>query len=290
MKIAATLSLLFLTIQPHSAPATWGFFAHKKINQLAVYTLPEQMNAFFLEHINYLKEHAIDADKRRYADPREAPRHYIDLDHYHSSKPFQVLPKSWKDAIAQFSEDTLIAYGILPWHIERTYYRLVEAMQKGEEKRVLRLAADLGHYVADAQVPLHCTKNYNGQLTGQKGIHALWETRLPKLFAFDYHYWVGKAAYEPHVSSSVWQQIESSFLAKDSVLLIEKQLQNTFPSDRRHSFEESSQKVYSEAYAIAYHQALDGMVQRKMQAAILSLGNLWYSAWIDAGQPDMQAW
>ena len=41
---------------------------------------------------------------------------------------------------------------------------------------VLRTAADLGHYLADAHVPLHTTGNYNGQRTNQTGIHALWET------------------------------------------------------------------------------------------------------------------
>lgn len=289
-KAGLTLTFLLLIIQPHSAPAIWGFFAHKEINRLAVYTLPEQMNTFFIKNIDYLEAHAVDADKRRYSDKKEAPRHYIDLDHYHPTKPFEEVPRRWQEAVDKFSEDTLVAYGILPWHIEHTYYRLVAAMEKGKKSLVLRLAADLGHYVGDAQVPLHCTKNYNGQLTGQKGIHALWETRLPSLFASDYDYWVGKAAYLPSVSTAVWEQIAESFSAKDSVLLVEKKLQNAFPSDRKHSFEENRQKVYSKEYALAYHEALDGMVEERMRSAILSLGNFWYSAWVDAGQPNMEEW
>ena len=30
---------------------------------------------------------------------------------------------------------------------------------------------------------------------------------------------------------------------------------------------------------------LSGMVERRMRKSIISIGNLWYSAWVDAGQP-----
>ena len=39
-------------------------------------------------------------------------------------------------------------------------------------------SAIIGHYVADAHVPLHAVLNYNGQLTGQTGIHNRWEDEL----------------------------------------------------------------------------------------------------------------
>jgi hypothetical protein len=32
---------------------------------------------------------------------------------------------------------------------------------------------------------------------------------------------------------------------------------------------------------------MKGMVERRMRAAILSVGSYWYSAWVDAGQPDL---
>ena len=61
-----------------------------------------------------------------------------------------------------------------------------------DSDKILKYSADLGHYIADAYVPLHTTENYNGQLTGQKGIHAFWESRLPELFSEDYNYLVDK--------------------------------------------------------------------------------------------------
>ena len=40
-------------------------------------------------------------------------------------------------------------------------------------------------------------------------------------------------------------------------------------------------------YSRAYQQMLHGMVERRMRSAILSVGSFWYSAWVDAGQPDL---
>ena len=124
----------------------------------------------------------------------EAPRHYIDIDHY-GQNPFQVMPRKWTDAVEKFSEDTLLTYGIVPWHIQTVYNRLVKVFEEKDIDYILKNSADLGHYVSDAHVPLHTTENYNGQLTNQKGIHAFWESRLPELFPDNYDYLVGTAEY-----------------------------------------------------------------------------------------------
>lgn len=44
---------------------------------------------------------------------------------------------------------------------------------------------------------------------------------------------------------------------------------------------------YSAAYAKAYQTALKGMVARRMRSAILEVGSFLFSAWVDAGQPDL---
>src|SRR6185312_9933467 len=94
----------------------WGFFAHKKINSLAVFLLPPQMMVLYKPKIEFLTEHAVDPDKRRYALSAEGPRHYLDVDHY-GKFPYKELPHKWNDAVLKFSADTLEAYGIVPWHV-----------------------------------------------------------------------------------------------------------------------------------------------------------------------------
>lgn len=268
---------------------SWGFYAHKKINNLAVFTLPSPLIRFYKNNISYVTNHAVDPDKRRYADSLEAPRHYLDADHYGES-PFDSIPEKWKDAVNKYSEDTLKTYGIAPWQIQRTYGYLVKAFQDRDSLKILRLSADLGHYVADAHVPLHTTKNHNGQLTNQVGIHGFWESRLPELFSEKYSFYVGKAKYIENPLKETWRILRDTYSYKDSVLVIEARLSKIFPSDRKYSFSERSGKVikqYSEEYSTAYHKSLNGMVERQMRASVHSIGSFWYSAWVDAGQPQL---
>jgi hypothetical protein len=268
----------------------WGFFAHKRINKLAVFILPPDMIGFYKANIAYITEAAVNPDRRRFTVVEEAPRHYLDLDHYGDSALYK-MPRYWNEAVEKYTEDTLKTYGILPWHINRMYFQLKDAFMMRDPDRILKLSADLGHYIADAHVPLHTTENYNGQLTGQEGIHAFWESRLPELFSDDYDFFVGKATYLNSPQLAAWKAVESSHLALDSVLWEEKKLAKRL-GDRRYSFEtkgKQTQKVYSKEYASAYHEILKGMVERRMRAAIKTIGDFWYTAWVDAGQPELKS-
>jgi hypothetical protein len=265
----------------------WGFFAHKKINRLAVFTLPPDMAGFYKKNIEFITDAAVNPDRRRYAVVDEAPRHYIDLDDYGDSAVYN-LPRYWSQAVEKFGEDSLKAKGIVPWHIYRVYQQLKEAFLLNDPDRILRLSADLGHYVADAHVPLHTTKNYDGQLTNQVGIHGFWESRLPELFYEQYDFYVGPATYLPNVQQTAWDIIAQSHQAVDSVLRFEQQL--AFENER-FSFETKGKqtvKVYGREYSQKYHRMLNGMVERLFRNSVKHTGDIWYTAWVDAGQPDLK--
>lgn len=267
----------------------WGFFAHQKINRLAVFTLPTEMAGFYKKNIQYLTEAAVNPDRRRYAVAEEAARHYIDLDDYGDSAAYKV-PRFWKEAVVRYTEDSLQQRGIVPWHIYKMYFQLQNAFLEQNPDKIIFISADLGHYIADAHVPLHTTRNYDGQLTGQNGIHGFWESRLPELFFSQYDFYVGRASYLENVQLSVWDGIIQTHQALDSVLRIEKELSKKF-EDRKFNFETKGKqtvKVYSAEYSKAYHQQLNGMVERQMRASIKMIGNVWYTAWVDAGQPDLK--
>ena len=270
----------------------WGFYGHKRINRMACFTLPPEMFGFYKKHIDFISDHAVDPDKRRYSTKGEAPRHFIDIDHFvHDGEdPFDVMPRTWEQAVKKFSEDTLKAYGIIPWWIPRQYGKLVKAFARGDVDRILRHSAELGHYIGDAHVPLHTTENYNGQLTDQVGIHAFWESRIPELSATDYDHLVGQARYLDDPLDAVWNIVAQSHYALDSVLGFEEQLTVRFPVDQRYLFDDrgaTQQRTYSRAFSRAYEKMLGGQIERRMNEAIIALGGFWYSAWIDAGQPDL---
>ena len=268
---------------------SWGFFAHYRIHRLAVFTLPKGMAAFYRANIDFLTEHAVSADKKRYIDSTEAPHHFFDADHY-GKHPFKAMPQHWIDAAAKYSSDTLNKYGTLPWVITSNYYWLVKAFKRHDTTAILTLSANLGHYVSDAHTPLHLTQNYDGQLTDQNGIHSLWESRLPELFANQYNYYVGKARYIANPQAEAFAICRASFKSADSVLKFEKLLNKRFTDSTKYTMEQRGNrmvKAYSVAYSKAYHKMLAGMVQRKMRQSILSVGSFWFSAWVDAGQPNL---
>ena len=359
----AAIGLLFSLSSFHSiAPDTpeWGFFAHKRINRLAVLTLPPQMMAFFKPNIDYITDHAVDPDMRRYASKHEGPRHFIDLDNY--GPPFEGLPRERLDAMRYFTEiwvvkkggdtlqllgnqipvsadmlpdykkyfntqvlprfyadqemldvDSLAAFlrrhniesdfqsaffrdrmsehGVLPWHLQKMQRDLTEAFRRRDSKRILRLCSDMGHYIGDAHVPLHTNSNYNGQKTGQHGIHGFWESRIPELFADEnYDYFVGKPEYVERPTLWFWDMVFASNSMVDSVLTIERALRISFPPDRQSCPDMRLGRAVlapCRDFSAAYSDALNNMVERRMRAAIHAVSSAWYTAWVDAGQPDM---
>ncbi|MFN3530773.1 MAG: zinc dependent phospholipase C family protein [Bacteroidia bacterium] len=285
---AFVLVMLLCTAQE---AGSWGFWAHQQINRVAVFTLPEELFAFYRHQLDYLTKHAVDPDKRRTSDPEEAPRHYIDLDYY-GPYPYDSLPRRWLDAVERYTEDTLKAYGIVPWHVQRMYYRLVNAFRDKDADRILRLSAEIGHYIADAHVPLHATLNYNGQLTGQHGIHSLLESRIPELFHEQYDFVVGRTQLFDNPLDRIWEVVLQSGAAVDTVLAMEMQVRAEIPEEERHVLESRGNrqiKVYSREYAARYHELLNGMVERRMRQSILAVGAFWYTAWAEAGQPDLSS-
>jgi hypothetical protein len=270
----------------------WGFYAHKKINYYSVFLLPPQMLVLYKQQIDFLSEHAIDPDKRRYAVPAEAARHYIDIDHY-GDYPYTSLPKKWADAVKKYGEDSLNRSGIVPWYIQTMLYRLTDAFKEKDFSRIMKTSAEIGHYIADAHVPLHTNSNHNGQFTHQKGIHGFWESRVPELLAEkEFDFFIGKAIYISNPGAFIWARVLESAKEADSVLLLERLLTKEFPPDKKYAFEKRNNIIirqYSTAYTIAFNKKLDGMIERRMRQSISSVASFWYTAWVNAGQPDLSA-
>jgi hypothetical protein len=283
------LTIISALIIPFLLCTSWGFFAHRRINQLAVFTLPPEMILFYKNSIKYIIEHAVDPDKRRYIDTLEAPRHYLDVEDYEVH--IDSIPEKYNDALTKYGQKKMQQNGIVPWQIQRTYYSLVKAFKVHDSLKILKYSAELGHYIGDAHVPLHTTSNHNGQLTNQVGIHAFWESRIPELFAVNYNFLVGKAKYIDNPLKEAWKIVKHSHGLLDTVLKFEANLSKSFRSDQKYSYDKRATviiKQYAEAYSKAYETSMNGMVEKQMRLAIQAIGSFWYSAWVDAGQPELK--
>ena len=291
MKKTFTALLLPFFLLVHLNANCWGFYAHKKINYLTVFLLPPEMMVLYKPNISFLEEHAVDPDKRRYAVPDEGPRHYIDIDHY-GKYPYDSLPRKWNDTVARYTQDTLMTYGIVPWHVQVMLQRLTNAFKEKDFSRIMRYSAEIGHYIADAHVPLHANSNHNGQYTNQKGIHGFWESRVPELLADkEWDFFIGNAGYIKNPGDFIWKRVLESAKASDSVLSIERELTKKFSADQKYAFEDRNGitiRQYSTAFSLAFNKRMDGMIERRMRQSIYAIASFWYTAWVNAGQPDLK--
>lgn len=267
----------------------WGFLGHRTINNKAVFSLPPEMFAFYKKHIDYITQHAVDPDNRRYLFENEGCKHYLDCDHYEHNAPLDTLPHNWYKAVEMYTEDTLKAHGIVPWNCLAVLKQLTHAFELKDVTKILKLSADIGHYIADAHVPLHASSNYNGQQTGQEGIHALWESRIPQLFLDSFDLLTGTVTYLEKPGDYIWNVISESFGLVDTVLYLEKTI-SLKHLNNKYAFEvngNTTSKVYGRAFCFDYHKSMDNMVAIRMQQAVQSVAAFWYTAWVDAGQPDL---
>ncbi len=291
-KYLRAVILLCICLSSFFQAFCWGFYAHQKINYYACFLLPPEMLVLYKPNISFIEEHAIDPDKRRYAVKEEGPRHFIDIDYY-GKYPFDSLPQKWKDAVVKFSEDTLQSQGIVPWHVQVMLQRLTAAFKEKNYSRIMKNSAELGHYIADAHVPLHANSNHNGQYTNQRGIHGFWESRVPELLAEkEWDFMIGKAMYIKDPGAFIWDRVLESAKASDSVLNFERELSRQFSDDQKYSFEDRKGKVirqYSTAFSLAFNKKLDGMIERRMRQSISSIASFWFTAWVNAGQPDLKS-
>lgn len=285
-----------LILVSYTSSFSWGVWGHQHINRAAVFALPMPMRAFFFDHIDFITIEASIPDVRKYGinDRNEAPRHFIDLEAY-GDHPFDVLPETWDSAKSKYTTKELEKNGILPWYIPQMLDKLTKAFQDHDKVSILFYAADLAHYIGDAYVPLHTSLNYNGQLTGQKGVHALWESLIPELFGNNYNLHTKSAEYINDPVKSTWDIIRESHDLVPVVLSTEKKLLDTWPEDSIYAMDSHGKVIrnkykearFTDAFAGAYSEAMHGMEEHQMKLAIHSVADYWYTAWVNAGKPDL---
>jgi hypothetical protein len=148
----------------------------------------------------------------------EAARHYIDLDKYDLNA---IAYLNFEKATLIYSKDSLQQHGIVPWIIPLMKTRLKQAFLNRDTLQVIKISAELGHYIADAHVPLHTTSNYDGQKTNQVGIHAFWESRIPEMLQADLEDWSIPASYITDLQKDTWEWMLEAHTYVDTLLQIE---------------------------------------------------------------------
>lgn len=272
----------------------WGQWGHKHISRAAVFALPPAMRTFFYNHIDYITEGAVVPDLRRSVinDKNEPPRHYIDIEDF--KIPLDSFPKTSEEAFEKYGSAFLNKTGYLPWYIQTLTEKLTKAFKKENKSEILFIATDLSHYIGDANQPLHTSSNYDGQLTNQKGVHALWESTLPQMFGNSYDFKTAPAKYIPDIAAETWKIIDHSHSLVDTLLSIDRNVRKDFTPETMYKKDTNGKTVmfynspvFSDEYASQFNKALGGMVEKQLRLSIYDVACFWYTAWVNAGSPNL---
>jgi hypothetical protein len=182
LRVAAVLLVASLT---PSAAFAWGFAGHRLIMRRAIELLPPELKPFFDHYRDELVVRAVDPDLWRTAGWDDDPNHFMDFGaKEYGAYPFKDLPRDFDAAVEKFGTVTVRRNGMLPWranemfgNLRRTFESFKRGSAYGPNDLVLYTAV-LGHYMQDANQPFHATNNFDGQLTGNNGIHARFERDL----------------------------------------------------------------------------------------------------------------
>ncbi len=269
-RVCAFLALVIGVAVPASA---WGPTAHRIVNSNAVDTLPPEIRHFFDSNRQFLIEHANDPNEWMAKDIYERKRHYIYLDKY-GDFPYLDLPHTFKDATFKFSTRRINRDGLLPWHVGEYSLRLTNALkaQKWDEAKLA--AAALGHYVADTHDPLNTTQNYDGQLVGQSGLEDRFGTALVDRYQ-------GFMMFRPAPAAKIDDPTEHAFQA---VIEANSWVDQVLLGDWR---ARSGLSKYDDEYFDRFNTNVGIIAARELNSAAHDAGSYWYTAWLNAGKPQL---
>lgn len=245
----------------------WGWGSHRYINEHALDYLPQEMS-FFQTQRNFIREHSVDPDQ---SNNRPGYWHYIDIDYY--PEFFDgTLPTAFEDVVALYDYNTVIDQGTVPWAIMIEMDSMSNLMAAGEWEMAWQAVADLGHYVADSHQPVHLTLNYNGQMTGNYGIHSRYETTLINPHLDELPLPEEAADYWESPLDSVFGYIGELYPYVDLIMEADDVASAADPN-------------YNSTYYSMMWNALGEITTDAVHRSIIDLANIWYTAWIDAGSP-----
>jgi hypothetical protein len=246
----------------------WGGVAHQAVAAQAVDTLPKQLKPFYKAHRAELPTLSLDATpaedgpERRFALDRLLPF------------PFAEVPTSEDAFKARFGAEGE-RVGRLPWLVLESYTRLVAAFKAGDRERILAESDLIAGLAADLHNPLVLTDNADGQKTGQHGLLARFSVRLPEAMGRRLKLSPDSARYLDVPARYLLDVVRESYVWLDNLLHDEALARRGLPG-------------YDEFYYEALEARCAPLLARRLARAAEDAGSFWYSAWTDAGRPELK--
>ena len=286
---SAVAILLLLSI-PLSASA-WGEKGHLMINRLAV----EAASAKLPEFIGISREHIVynGPEPDRWRDEgRTSPMNVVQApDHFFDSElwgPISTIEPNRYAFMEKVSAKRieLAKIGYLPYAMLENYGKLVNAFRfwrnaktpedrESARQNAVYVAGVLGHYVGDGSMPMHLSVQYNGWLetspnprgyTNDRGFHNRYETLYVNT-AVEATV-VRLKVLGPQRLANVWDSI------KQYLVLAFSELEPAYELEKAGEFNPQQPRPKGTEFIV-----------NELARASTMLGNLWYTAWLESGEP-----
>ena len=220
-------------------------------------------------------EHSIDPDTYRTMGwIEEPPRHFVDMDAY-GPFPFAELPHDYDAAVAKYGKEFVEKNGLLPWRLQQVHDWLTEAFKQQTpyaRDNIKLFAAVLSHYLADAYQPLHATTNYDGQLTGQQGVHARFETELFERFRSRLDIRPGPLVPVSNAREFAFATLGASHQLVDPVLAADRDAVD-------------GRDEYDDVYFDRFFAKSRPLLEKRLGETVTGVASLIAAAWEAAGRP-----
>ena len=262
------------------APAdAWGFDVHRYVLARAIPLLPPELRPFFEKFQPAIVEHSIDPDLWRTAGwELEPPRHFMDLDAY-GPPPFSQVPRTYDEAVRRYGKEFVDKNGTVPWRTDEIFKKLTEAFTQQApyaRENIKFFSSVIGHYAADARVPFHAALNYDGQLTGQWGIHARFETELFARYQDRLRVTPAAPVAVANAAEFVFDSLISGFPLVQPILDADKAAVG-------------GREEYDDGYFAQFFAKVQPVLERRLGESISGVASLITSAWVAAGRPAVPA-
>ena len=280
-KAIVAAALAAASMWPSSSYA-WGVSAHRYIMRRAIELLPPPIKPFFEANRDELVVRVVDPDLWRSVGWDEDPNHFVDFGvKEYGEYPFKELPRDYDAALEKFGMATLKRNGLLPWREAEQFGNLRRAMQSlGRDAAFARMetvlfAAVAAHYIQDAHQPLHATNNYDGQLTGQHGVHARFESAL--FDRYESKLTITPPPLKPIVAprDTAFDVLLASYRLVDSVLAADKKAV-------------AGKEEYDDDYFDKFFAEVKPVLEQRLAESISATAGLIAGAWERAGRPELK--
>ena len=280
MRIAIRACALLLVAALTPAPASaWGFAGHRFIMSRAIDLLPPGLKAFYEKNRAEIVFRAVDPDLWRNVGWEDDPNHFVNFGvREYGAFPFVALPRDRDAAAQKFGMATLRRNGLLPWraadffgNLRHTFEAFVRGAAYGSSD-VIQFSAALGHYIQDAHQPLHASNNYDGQLTGNSGIHARFERDLVEKFLPRLRIVPTSPAAMPDARDAAFDALLASYQKVDAILKADTEAA-------------AGKDVYDADYFEKFLAKTQPILEERLSAAITATASGFIGAWEKAGRP-----